>query len=104
MRNEKMREKPNKIAELQGQLEIIESEIRGLRNVQAPKKEFLQDSRLIDKEIKESGKCKRTKADYDQLINEAYKRLKAGNVTEASEIYDKLERMYQELVKTPRKT
>ena len=90
-----------KFAELEKDLNSIDSEIERLKLAKAPKERAIQDSRLISEEIKQLGK--RPKLSFDQLLNQAYEYLKRGEVKKASEIYAELERMYHALAKALKK-
>ena len=81
-------------AELEKELDSVNSAIGKIESIKVPK-EKRNDSRVIGKEIKQIGK--KPKLSFDQLLDQAYEHLKAGDVRKASQIYLELRKMYIEL-------
>lgn len=100
MKNKDKVKQIKKFDELEKQLSTIDSEIENL-TTKVPEKTVLRDSKIIHEEIKQLGK--KPKPSFDELLNQAYRYLKAGDVKKASEIYNELEKMYRELAKALKK-
>ena len=89
-----MKKQIKRFAELEKELDSVNSAIDKLESIKAPKKK-LDDSRVISKEMKQIGK--KPKLSFDQLLGQAYEYLKAGDVRKASETYLELRKVYIEL-------
>lgn len=89
-----MKKPIKRFAELEKELDSVNSAIDKLESIKISK-ERRDDSKVIDKEIKQIGK--KPKLSFDQLLDQAYDHLKAGDIRKASEIYLELRNMYIEL-------